>query len=211
MTVGWNRTTAQQQEPLVRAIVRKDVEAALGKESPHDLGAAADAVWLHTGGGFNSQQHGLTIKLEAVQIRLDEEARRALADHEEASRLAWQRAENLTMQTKSLRDLLKSQDTGLAWLLRQHGQIVLTNSIDADRLITILNNIAAVRPVPSVGKTLVDQLVDLMRQFVAPITEPAQKQLFLQMLPFFFTHYGRDDLAQQAEELAKNPIDERPP
>ncbi|MFC9250395.1 hypothetical protein [Amycolatopsis thailandensis] len=208
MVVRWNRTTAPQQEVLVRAVVRKDVKAALEEKSPHDLDAAADAVRLHTRDGFNSEQHCLTVELEDVQITLDEEARRALADHEEASRLAWQRAESLTLQTKSLRDLLGRQDTGLAWLLRHHGQTVLTNSIDADHLITILNKIAAVRPEPSTGDTIIDQLIDLVRQFVATITEPAQKEMFLQMLPFFFTHYGRADLAQQAKELAKKPTDE---
>lgn len=185
--------------------MRDDVGNVLATQPPYDLAAATDAVLIHTREPISSKQHRcLRIHVATVRLTLNHNAHAALADHGEARRHAWQRVEALNEQTISLQGLLSRRGTGLAWLLRHYPQLAIdpqATGDNTDRVIALLDRIKNESQQPA-EDPIVEPLVELFRDFIAPLTDPTQRQLVLRMLPQFFALYNRHDLAQQAEARA---------
>jgi hypothetical protein len=192
-------------EALIRSEVRKHVGDVVATQDPNDLAAVNDAVLIGTWDPITPKQHPcLTIHVTDVRLAYDSSAPTALADHDETRRRRWERTEALREQTEAVRDLLQQRGTGLAWLLRYHPQLVIDlHSADANssRVVALLDRIAN-ESRPTAEDTMSEPLVNLFREFIAPLKKPAQRQLVLGILPQFFTYYNRKDLAQQAEVLA---------
>lgn len=208
-----HRHERSRTDALVRSIVREHVSSIVVTQAPDDLAAGADAVLINTQEPITRKEHPcLDIRVNDVRLTLDNDAHAALADYDEARRRIWERSEALREQTKALQAVLKHRGTGLAWLLRYHPQLVINpQSADSDptRVVALLDRIAN-ESQQLAEDTVVEPLVDLFRKFIAPLDDPAQRELVLRMLPPFFNHYGRNKLAREAEALASQNPDHNP-
>ncbi|TDD40845.1 hypothetical protein [Saccharopolyspora elongata] len=185
---------------LIRSTVRQHAGDILVNQDPYDLYAVQDALLLNTADDLMPEGFpDLRIALTDARVVLDETAQAALADHDEAQRRQWQRANALRAQTIALKDLLVEPGLGLAWMAKTQPDSAVNRK---QEIIDFLDHIAKEAGPVAEGDTLVEPLVELFREFVAPLTDPTQRQLVLKTLPAFFEYYGQYELAQKAEQSA---------
>lgn len=185
---------------LVRSTVRHRAGEVLRKEDPYDVGAAQDALLLKLPNVLTPKKFpDLKISFKSVQIGLEERSKPALESYDQARQWEVQHVNAVHARADAITKVLAKRGTGLSWMLNKQSELT---SDKIEEIVSAWERIPEVREQDADSDPIVDPLVDLFREFIEPMADPAQRQLVLKTLPSFFKYYGQYDLAVKAERSA---------